>query len=195
MRTIHWRLWAYSLVQSPGHLLIWQPQFPILILSHISIFHWKPRCQLCRQSGTRVCRNDKLRGQLRQPFQCRHNGRDGVSNHQPRDCLLNHLLNRWPVNSLHKSPATRKMFPFDDAIMKSGIMMTFSSQCLLYWLVNRAQSKSVLSIQRNWRNDTNFNSFGRNINKYLQFLSFLHIDMTQVIEILPRVRQGPTLFA
>ena len=23
----------------------------------------------------------------------------------------------WPVNSLHKGPVTRKMFPFDDVIM------------------------------------------------------------------------------
>ena len=29
-------------------------------------------------------------------------------------------------------------------------------------------------------------------NMYLQFLSFLHTDMTQVVEILPYVRQGTT---
>ena len=27
-------------------------------------------------------------------------------------------IHRWPVNSPHKGPATRKMFPFDDVIMK-----------------------------------------------------------------------------
>ena len=67
----------------------------------------------------------------------RQNGCDGVSNHQPRDCLLNRLFRRrskkklqssaslafengihlWPVNSPHKGPVTRKMFPFDDVIM------------------------------------------------------------------------------
>ena len=26
-------------------------------------------------------------------------------------------IHRWPVNSLHKGPVTRKMFPFDDIIM------------------------------------------------------------------------------
>ena len=26
-------------------------------------------------------------------------------------------IHRWPVNSPHKWPATRKMFPFDDVIM------------------------------------------------------------------------------
>ena len=67
-----------------------------------------------------------------------HNERDGVSNHQPHDCLLNRLfrhrskktssfaslafvrgIHRWPVNSPHKGPIKRKMFPFDDIIMVS----------------------------------------------------------------------------
>ena len=66
----------------------------------------------------------------------RHNDQDGVSNHQPHGCLLNRLFRRrsqktsklratalcagnspGPVNSPHKGPVTRKMFPFDDVIM------------------------------------------------------------------------------
>ena len=61
---------------------------------------------------------------------------DSVSNHQSYDCLLNRLFRRrskktlklrvtglfvgnspGPVNSPHKGPVTRKMFPFDDVIM------------------------------------------------------------------------------
>ena len=70
-------------------------------------------------------------------LQWRHNGHDGVSNHQLNDCLLNHLCRHrsktvslafvrkihWsPVNSLHKGPVTRKIFPFDDVIIISKIM-------------------------------------------------------------------------
>ena len=66
----------------------------------------------------------------------RHYGRDGVSNHQRPDCLLNRLfrrtsketpkirvtdlvrgIDRWLVDSLRKVSVTRKMFPFDDVIM------------------------------------------------------------------------------
>ena len=60
----------------------------------------------------------------------RHNGRDGVSNHQPHDCLLNRLLGRRSkktsklrvtglcvVNSPHKWPVTRKMCLFHDVFM------------------------------------------------------------------------------
>ena len=69
-------------------------------------------------------------------LQWRYNGLDGVSNHQPHHCLFNCLfgrrskktskfrvtgfvrgIHRWPVNSPHKGPSTRKMFPFDDVIM------------------------------------------------------------------------------
>ena len=70
------------------------------------------------------------------PLHWRHNEHDGVSNHQPHDCLLNRLSRRrskktsklrvtglcagnspGPVNSPHKGPVTRKMFPFDDFTM------------------------------------------------------------------------------
>ena len=73
----------------------------------------------------------------------RHNGRGSVSNHQPRDCLLNRLFGRrskktsklrvtglcaWnssgPVNSPHKGPVRRKMFPFDDVIMGTNHRIT-----------------------------------------------------------------------
>ena len=66
----------------------------------------------------------------------RHNGNDGVSNHQPHDCLLDRLFrHRWkktwklrvtvlcagnsPVigEFPHKWPVTRKKFPYDDVIM------------------------------------------------------------------------------
>ena len=63
------------------------------------------------------------------PLRWRHNGRDGVSNHQPHDRLLNRYsgadqikhqssaslafvrgIHRSPVNSPHKWPVTRKSF-------------------------------------------------------------------------------------
>ena len=62
-------------------------------------------------------------------LQWRGNGRNGVSNRQPHDCLLNRLfrrrtkktsklrvtglcagIHRWPVKFPHKGPATRKCF-------------------------------------------------------------------------------------
>ena len=63
----------------------------------------------------------------------RHNGRDGVSNHQPHiysdadqrkpqgstSLAFVWGIHRGPVNSPHKWPVTRKIFPFDDVIMMS----------------------------------------------------------------------------
>ena len=70
------------------------------------------------------------------PLEWRHKDHNGVSNHQPHGCLLTVYsdadqskhqssallafvrgIHRWPVNSPHKRPVTRKMFPFDDVIM------------------------------------------------------------------------------
>ena len=78
-------------------------------------------------------------------LQWRHNGCDGVSNHQPHDCLLNGLFRRRsrktsklrvtgrcagnsPVTGEFppKRPITRKMFPFDDVIMVLGTRHKFN---------------------------------------------------------------------
>ena len=40
-------------------------------------------------------------------------------------------IHHWPVNSPHKWPVTRKMFPFDDVIMYNGIQASFPSCCFL----------------------------------------------------------------
>ena len=69
-------------------------------------------------------------------LQWRHNERDGVSYHRRLVYLLNRLFrrrskktsklhvtglcegnHRWPVDSPHKGPVTRKILPFDDVIM------------------------------------------------------------------------------
>ena len=70
------------------------------------------------------------------PLWWRHNECDGVSNHRRLECLFSRLFRRRPkktskfrvtglyegnsprpVNSPHKGPVTRKMFPFHDVIM------------------------------------------------------------------------------
>ena len=82
------------------------------------------------------------------PLQWHHNGCNGISNHQPQDCLLNLLFifrcrskktsKLWvtglcagnsPVTGEfpHKQPVTRKMFPFDDIIMPLHCICTCSS--------------------------------------------------------------------
>ena len=85
--------------------------------------------------------------------QWRHNERDGISNHQPQDCLLNGLfrrrwkktsklrvtgfvkgIHRWPVNSTHKGPVTRKILPFDDVIIRlfSVCSVYITDLCLVF---------------------------------------------------------------
>ena len=83
-------------------------------------------------------------GRVPVPFtlQWRHNDHDDVSNHQPHGCLRNRLFRRrskktskfrvtgfcvmnspGPVISPHKGPVTRKMFPFDDVIMRHALLL------------------------------------------------------------------------
>ena len=51
-------------------------------------------------------------------------------------------INRWPVNSPHKWPVTRKMFPFDDVIMGMGdIRKSYFSHVLVHYLERQVPSK------------------------------------------------------
>ena len=82
-------------------------------------------------------------------LQWRHNERDGISNHQRLDCLLNACsgpdqrqyqspaslacvrgIHRWPMNSPHKEPVTRKTFPFDDVIICDGKRLSYRNSYL-----------------------------------------------------------------
>ena len=89
------------------------------------------------ENGVHVS-NIKARWELTISLQWRHNERDGASNHQRLDCLLNCLLRRrskktsrlrvtglcernWPATggSPRKGPVTWKMFPFDGVSLNS----------------------------------------------------------------------------
>ena len=99
-------------------------------------------------------------------LQWRHNERDGVSNHQRIDCLLNCIFRRRSMktsklrvtglvgefNSPHKDPVTRKMFPFDDVIMEKCAQNcdTCASELghhrLSKWFVARLASSNYLKL-------------------------------------------------
>ena len=46
-------------------------------------------------------------------------------------------IHRWPVNSPHKWPVTRKMFPLDDVIMAKCCAFCLDADVLLVIFVNR----------------------------------------------------------
>ena len=91
-------------------------------------------------------------------LQWRHNDHDGVSNHQPYDfyslvysdadqkkhqsfasLAFVRGIHRGPVNSPHKGPVTRKMFPFDDVIM------SFLRIRDIYWPISLMVASSTLA--------------------------------------------------
>ena len=92
------------------------------------VYKWRSRTQIHLPTSYLLIQDVTL--------QWRQNEHDGLSNNQPHDCLLSVYsdadqrkhqssaslafvrgIHRWPVNSPHKGPVTRKMFPFDDVIM------------------------------------------------------------------------------
>ena len=104
------------------------------------------------------------------PLRWRHNEFDDVSNHQPHNLIYNvysgadqrkhqssaslafvRWIHRWAVNSPHKWPVTRKMFPFDDVITSNDIgNLGWWVHCLPRW---RTLITNTISVSRNDRNE------------------------------------------
>ena len=62
-------------------------------------------------------------------------------------------IHRGPVNSPHKWPVTRKMFPFDDVIMNVwAISILVRDMCFVEWKTRPPNVKHVLSVTspRHW---------------------------------------------
>ena len=103
----------------------------------------------------------------------RHKERDSVSYHRRLDCLLNGCsgadqrkhqssaslafvggIHRWPVNSPHKEPLTRKMFPFDDVIIftdisiHGGAVSVRDFQASMDWINNISPSIHIRGRRR-----------------------------------------------
>ena len=113
--------------------LTWNILSTSIVVNAIAV--WVKCPGLVRRTSTKICDNGvTCSGKC--PLRWRHNGRVDVSNHQPHECLLKCLYRHrskktsklcvtglsggnspWPVNSPHKRPVTRKIFPFDDVIM------------------------------------------------------------------------------
>ena len=112
----------------------------------MALGHCLKQCWLLISSDLWFSQESNFRASQSVSLQWRHDGRDGIWNHQPHHCLLNRLfrriskktsklqvtgfvwgIHRWPVNSPHKWPVMRKMFPFDDVILCKRGLMSLSS--------------------------------------------------------------------
>ena len=66
----------------------------------------------------------------------------------------------------------------------------FEERSISTWTVDDSKTLSVVPVSVNF-NPLRAKFFRVNINIYLYFMPFLHNNKTQVVQIPPRVRQGP----
>ena len=69
----------------------------------------------------------------------------------------------------------------DDLAMQGAMLLIYYSLAI----------RMVANATKNKVNPLRAKLFKGNINIHLHFVSFLHIDTTQVVEILPQIRQEP----
>ena len=150
----------------------------------VCIFVKVTRCALdqpydytqCNWTNPEVCRKEPPRESL----QWRHNERDGVSNHQPHDCLLNlsfrrrsKKTSRLRVTGLcegnSEGPVTRKMFPFDDVIMMiehDWRQKTEKKICISYGTYSSPPHTTNTVTQNHWWHSSLAHIFITNFSKY-----------------------------
>ena len=79
-------------------------------------------------------------------------------------------IHRWPVNSPHKGPVTRKMFPFDDVIMITTAPLISRNIIFKLWQLPKQPVTRMLSVWRHFRfSESNHN--GGAIQKQILLLS------------------------
>ena len=76
-------------------------------------------------------------------------------------------IHRWPVNSTHKWPVTRKMFPFDDVIMHQPVAIVIwwsGTSWLLGFLITQSRSNrtNILAVHSLY----NFDVMRSNVTRF-----------------------------
>ena len=69
-----------------------------------------------------------------------YSGADQSKHQSPAALAFVWVIHRGPVNSPHKWPVTRKMFPFDDVIMYDWVPIVAYTQLIWYYLLLDAGS-------------------------------------------------------
>ena len=149
-------------------------------------------------------------------LQWRHNGLHVVSNYKAHHCLLSRLFgrrskktsklppslafvrgnHRGPVNSPHKWPSNAENVSIwwrhhDEANFGLPVLSLPPYVCVcVHVSVKHELVRTIIRTHQSF-NPLRAKLLRENINIYLHFLSFLHTNKTQVVDIPSRVRQGP----
>ena len=102
----------------------------------------------------------------------------------------------WPVNSPHKWPVTRKMFPFDDVIMKISWLEQQRQQLLSFrfqqdanWSIITQNFYAVKKISAKWK----YFCFSATAHSSIKCTKFDLLTYHNVCAIFVKVHNGPVL--
>ena len=63
-----------------------------------------------------------------------YSGADQMKHQSSASLAFERGIHRWPVNSPHKGPVTRRMFPFDDVVMIQHTDVSWTSwELIIFW--------------------------------------------------------------
>ena len=104
---LHWKLWAWQIVTQMTKFCCYE-DISVLVLTVSVSFHYSDVIMSAVASQITS---------LTIVYSTVYSGVDQRKHQSSASLAFVRWIHRWPVNSPHKGPVTRKMLPFDDVIM------------------------------------------------------------------------------
>ena len=95
----------------------WMVHWPWFVVAKISTIHLSALKSTIHYSDVIMCATVSQITSLTIAYSTVYSGADQRKHQTSASLAFVWGIHRWPVNSPHKWPVTRKMFPFDDVIM------------------------------------------------------------------------------
>ena len=111
-----------------------------------------------------------------------YSGADQRKHQSPASLAFVRGIHRWPVNSQHKWPVTRKMFPLDDVIMLCLIMMKYVyNPHIVYASLCFVVVSNLLNLRIHcaWSN-IEYHDYKQECNEELVLSKFEHLNLVQI---------------
>ena len=77
-----------------------------------------------------------------------YSGADQRKDQSSASLAFARVIHRWPVNSPHKRPVTRKMFPFDDVIMAVIAFQAPSETTFLFTVISSVNHHRIQRVEK-----------------------------------------------
>ena len=154
------------------------------MIHHLTLIHWGRVTYICINNLCHIGSDDGLSPRQGQAIISTNAGISLIGQLETNFGKILETVNTFSFEKVHLKRSCAKWQHF---CLRLNVLMSTYTKCVRSWQLMAQGMKNWLQ----YINPLRAKFIRRSINMYLHFMSFLHIDMTQVVEI-SQVRQEPT---